>query len=198
MKLFRKSNPVLKGSMQLIETGIGGLFEIIPVVHTDNRGWFFEFFKKSEFAKAGITDAFTQENISFSKKGVVRGLHFQLPPYQQAKLVSVLHGRVFDVAVDLRKGSSTFGKWHACELNAQKHNMLMVPEGFAHGFAALEDSLFIYKSSSSYQPSAEAGIIWNDPRLTITWPFSNPILSNKDSHLPTLDELLRKSVISPD
>lgn len=184
--------------MQIVETGIGGLLEIQPVIYSDNRGWFFEFFKKNEFAKAGITDAFTQENISFSKKGVVRGLHFQLPPYQQAKLVSVLQGKVLDVVVDLRKGSSTFGKWHTCVLDSDKHNMLMVPEGFAHGFAALDDSLFIYKSTSFYQPAAEAGIIWNDPHLEIPWPFTNPILSAKDSNLPTLDELLRKSVISRD
>ncbi|QOI96044.1 MAG: dTDP-4-dehydrorhamnose 3,5-epimerase [Flammeovirgaceae bacterium] len=184
--------------MQIIETEIGGLLEIIPVVYTDNRGWFYEFFKKNEFAKAGITYAFTQENISFSKKGVVRGLHFQVAPYQQVKLVSVLQGKVLDVAVDLRKGSSTFGKWHTCVLDSDKHNMVLVPEGFAHGFAALEDSLFIYKSTSVYQPSAEAGIIWNDPQLGIPWPFADPTLSAKDSNLPTLDELLRKSVISRD
>ena len=184
--------------MQVRETGIGGLLEIIPVIYTDNRGWFFEFFKKNEFAKAGITDVFTQENISFSKKGVIRGMHFQLAPYGQAKLVSVLQGKVLDVAVDLRKGSSTFGKWHSCTLDSEHHNMLMVPEGFAHGFAALEDSLFIYKSTSAYHPASEAGILWNDPQLGIPWPFANPILSEKDSNLPTLDELLRKSVISRD
>lgn len=184
--------------MLIRETGIGGLLEIIPVVYTDNRGWFFEFFKKNEFAKAGITDVFIQENISFSRKGVVRGMHFQLAPYQQAKLVSVLQGKVLDVVVDLRKGSSTFGKWHCCTLDSEQHNMLMVPQGFAHGFAALEDSLFIYKSTSTYQPAFEAGIIWNDPQLGIPWPFTSPILSVKDSNLPTLDELLRKSVISRD
>ncbi|MCK6616412.1 MAG: dTDP-4-dehydrorhamnose 3,5-epimerase [Cyclobacteriaceae bacterium] len=184
--------------MQIVETGIGGLIEIIPVVYNDNRGWFFEFYKKNEFAKAGITNSFTQENLSFSKKNVVRGLHMQLPPYQQVKLVSVLQGKVLDVVVDLRKGSSTFGKWHTCILDSSKHNMILVPEGFAHGFAALEDSLFIYKSTSMYQPAAETGIIWNDPQLAIPWPFTDPILSVKDSNLPTLEELLRKSVISRD
>lgn len=182
--------------MQIIETGIGGLIEIIPAVFRDNRGWFFEFFKRNEFARLGITDVFTQENISFSKQGVIRGLHFQLPPYQQAKLVSVLQGKVLDVVVDLRKGSSTFGKTHTCVLDSEKHNMLMVPEGFAHGFAALQDSLFIYKSTSGYQPSFEAGIIWNDPKLAIAWPFADPVLSEKDRNLPTLNELLGKSVIS--
>ncbi len=182
--------------MQILETGIGGLIEIIPEVHTDNRGWFFELFKKNDFAKAGITENFTQENISFSKKGVVRGLHFQRAPHQQAKLVCVLQGNVQDVVVDLRKGSSTFGKWHSCTLDSHRHNMLLVPEGFAHGFAALDDSLFIYKSTSSYQPASEAGIIWNDPQLAIPWPFDNPILSAKDSNLPTLADLLGKSVIS--
>lgn len=184
--------------MQIIETGIGGLIEIIPVVYHDARGWFLEFFKKNEFSKVGITETFTQENLSFSKQGVIRGLHFQLPPHQQAKLVSVLQGKVLDVVVDLRKGSSTFGKWHSCMLDSEKHNMLMVPAGFAHGFAALEDSLFIYKSSSGYQPAAEAGIRWNDPDLAIEWPLTNPILSTKDNNLPTLAELLRKSVISRD
>jgi dTDP-4-dehydrorhamnose 3,5-epimerase len=184
--------------MQIIETGIGGLLEIIPAVYHDSRGWFLEFFKKNEFAKAGITETFTQENISFSKKGVIRGLHFQVPPHQQCKLVSVLHGRVLDVVVDLRKGSSTFGKLHSCLLDSDKHNMLLVPAGFAHGFAALEDSLFIYKSTSGYQPASEAGIRWNDPDLAIEWPFTTPVLSVKDSNLPSLAELLRKSVISRD
>lgn len=182
--------------MQVIKTDFEGLIEILPKVYTDERGWFFEFFKQSNFREIGITDVFTQENISFSRKGVVRGLHFQIAPFEQAKLVSVLSGAVLDVVVDLRSNSPTFGKTHSCLLTAEKHNILMVPAGFAHGFAALEESLFIYKTTSQYNPSAEQGIIWNDTYLNIQWPFDNPILSEKDRNLPTFDELLRKSVIS--
>lgn len=183
--------------MELIKTGIEGLLEIIPTVYHDKRGWFFEFYKEEPFQKLGITYKFTQENISFSQKGVIRGLHFQLPPWQQAKLVSVLSGKVVDIVVDLRKGSPTFGKSHTCVLDSEKHNLLMVPEGFAHGFAALDDSLFLYKSSNIYNRDFESGIRWNDSSLNIQWPFDNPILSDKDQLLPTFQELLRKSVISP-
>lgn len=182
--------------MQVVKTGIDGLIEIIPQVYQDNRGWFFEFFKRSAFREMGITENFEQENISFSRKGVIRGMHFQIAPFEQAKLVSVLSGAVLDVVVDLRTNSPTFGKVHTCLLTAEKHNILMVPAGFAHGFAAIEDSLFIYKTNAEYNPAAEQGIIWNDPQLNIPWPFTNPILSAKDRNLPTLDELLRKSVIS--
>jgi len=182
--------------MQIIKTGIEGLLEIVPEIYHDNRGWFFEFYKEKLFHRQGIEYEFTQENISFSKKGVIRGLHFQLQPWQQAKLVSVLSGKVVDVVVDLRRGSVTFGKTHACVLDAERHNLLMVPEGFAHGFAALEDSLFLYKSSNAYNRDFESGIVWNDPHLNIQWPFTNPVLSEKDQKLTTFHELLRKSVIS--
>ena len=184
--------------MQVVETGIKGLLEIIPDVFQDDRGWFFEFYKDEVFQQAGIHYKFGQENISFSHKGVVRGLHFQRPPHEQAKLVSVLKGKVLDVVVDVRKGSLTFGKTYSCVLDSERHNMLMIPEGFAHGFAALEDSLFIYKSSNLYHKSSEGGIIWNDPQLNISWPFPNPVLSEKDRNLPTFEELLRKSLISQD
>jgi dTDP-4-dehydrorhamnose 3,5-epimerase len=184
--------------MQVLETGFEGLLEIIPNVYRDSRGWFFEFYKNEVFQQAGIGYRFSQENISFSRKGVVRGLHFQLAPYEQAKLVSVLSGKVLDVVVDLRKGSPTFGKSYTCELDGERHNLLMVPEGFAHGFAALEDSLFMYKTSNLYNREAECGIRWNDPALNINWPFADPVLSDKDRLLPTFDELLRKSLISRD
>jgi len=182
--------------MQIIETGLKGLVEIIPDIYHDSRGWFYEFYKNEVFHQAGITYSFSQENISFSKKGVVRGMHFQLPPYEQAKLVSVLQGKVLDVVVDLRKGSETFGKVHTCELDGEKHNMLMVPEGFAHGFAALEDSLFLYKSSNLYNREAECGIRWDDVTLNIQWPINEPTLSDKDLNLPSFEELLGKSLIS--
>ena len=183
--------------MQIIETGIEGLVEIIPDIYRDERGWFYEFFNEKTFQQAGINTRFVQENSSFSKKGVVRGLHFQQAPFAQGKLVTILDGEALDVAVDLRKGSKTFLQVYYCTLNSDKRNMLMVPEGFAHGFAALRDTIFYYKCTNFYNRSAESGIVWNDPQLNIKWPFDNPALSEKDSKLPTLEELLRNSVISP-
>lgn len=184
--------------MQVVKTGIKDLVEILPAVYQDDRGWFMEFYKEDSYQPAGIRYRFTQENLSFSKKGVVRGLHFQRAPYEQAKLVSVLQGKVLDVVVDLRKGSETFGEVFTCVLDSERRNMLMVPEGFAHGFAALEDSLFIYKTSNAYNRQSECGIVWNDPDLKINWPFADPILSDKDRNLTTLSELLEKSLISRD
>jgi dTDP-4-dehydrorhamnose 3,5-epimerase len=182
--------------MQIKETGIEGLIEIIPAIFPDNRGWFYEFFNKNTFEKAGITSHFVQENTSFSKKGVIRGLHFQREPYAQGKLVTVLNGKAMDVVVDLRKDSRTFGKVYYCLLESEKRNMLMVPEGFAHGFAAMEDTLFYYKCTNFYNKSSEVGVAWNDPQLKIEWPVENPIVSEKDKALPTLAELVGKSVIS--
>ena len=151
--------------MQIINTEFEGLLEIIPEIYLDPRGWFFEFYKDEKFIEAGIDYTFGQENISFSRKGVIRGLHFQHPPNEQAKMVSVLSGKVLDVVVDLRKNSKSFGKFHTCLLDSEKHNLLMVPEGFAHGFAALEDSIFIYKSSHVYRKESEGGILWNPSAL---------------------------------
>ncbi|MEQ8424324.1 MAG: dTDP-4-dehydrorhamnose 3,5-epimerase [Cyclobacteriaceae bacterium] len=183
--------------MQIKSTPISGLLEIIPKVHSDPRGWFLELFKEESFKQVSPAIKFVQENLSFSQKGVLRGLHLQLPPFQQAKLVTVISGRVLDIVVDLRKGSTTFGESFRLELSGMQHNILLVPEGFAHGFVALEDSYFYYKCSSVYNPGSETGIIWNDAQLKIDWGIDNPILSEKDTVLPTLDELLRKSVISP-
>lgn len=182
--------------MEVIKTPIDGLVEIIPTVYPDSRGWFFEFYKEETFHQAGIHYQFPQENQSFSHKGVVRGLHMQLAPYAQAKLVTVISGAVLDVVVDLRQGSATFGQTYACRLEASRHNMLMVPEGFAHGFSALEDSVFFYKCSNVHHKASEQGIVWNDPQLKIDWQVADPIISEKDRQLPTLDELIRKSVIS--
>ncbi|MBL7857233.1 MAG: dTDP-4-dehydrorhamnose 3,5-epimerase [Cyclobacteriaceae bacterium] len=182
--------------MEVKQTGIEGLVEIIPDVYPDSRGWFLEFYKESAFHTHGITQRFIQDNQSFTKKGVIRGLHMQLEPYAQAKLVYVISGKVLDVVVDLRRNSKTFGKVFYCELDGEKHNLLFVPEGFAHGFAALEDSIFFYKCSSLYNQQSETGIIWNDKDLKIDWQIENPILSGKDLQLPTFDELLRKSLIS--
>jgi dTDP-4-dehydrorhamnose 3,5-epimerase len=182
--------------MEIKETGFEGLVEILPTVYTDSRGWFSEFYKEENFQARGIRTKFVQENQSYSKKGVIRGLHLQLEPNAQAKLVTVLAGKVLDVVVDLRKGSPTFAKVYYCVLDGESKKSLMVPEGFAHGFAALEDSIFFYKCSSSYNRNAETGIVWNDPELNIEWQIRNPILSAKDEQLPSLSELLRKSVIS--
>ena len=182
--------------MQIIQTPLEGLVEIVPTLFLDERGWFYESFKKERFHQAGISYDFVQENQSFSRKGVVRGLHFQREPFAQAKLASVLYGRVLDVVLDIRPGSPTFGHVYSCILDSEKRNMLMVPEGFAHGFSALEDSIFFYKCSQTYNKEAEGGILWNDPTLKIDWKVENPVVSPKDQQLPTFEEFLRKSVIS--
>lgn len=182
--------------MEVKQTGIDGLVEITPAVYQDDRGWFSELYRVDQFAKHGLNYTFVQDNQSFSKKGVIRGLHLQLAPHAQAKLVAVLSGKVLDVVVDLRPGSKTFGKVHYCYLDGNIRNMLMVPDGFAHGFAALEDSIFFYKCTNLHHRESEVGIRWNDPSLAIDWATPNPIISEKDRNHPSLEELLRKSVIS--
>lgn len=184
--------------MKIITTGFDGLVELIPARFTDDRGWFTETYRKSSLAEAGILCDFPQDNLSLSRKGVLRGLHFQKAPFAQAKLVRVLSGRVLDVVVDLRASSNSFGKHFRCELSAETGNMLFVPEGFAHGFRALEDSLFSYKCSSEYHPAADCGIRWSDPQLGIDWGLTAgevPVVSSKDQGLPgwdsIKDELLR-------
>lgn len=182
--------------MQIKETGFEGLIEIMPAIYHDERGWFYEFYKESAFRDHGITTQFVQENQSFSRQGVLRGLHMQREPYAQAKLVTALSGKVLDVVVDMRKGSTTFTKVYYCLLESEKRNMLLVPEGFAHGFVALEDSTFFYKCSNLYNKQSETGLLWNDPDLNIDWPIKTPTVSEKDMELPTLKEFLRNSVTS--
>lgn len=182
--------------MQIRTTSFEGLIEIFPDVFEDDRGWFYEFYKEETFKKNHIHFSFVQENQSFSKKGVIRGLHFQHPPYAQAKLVTVLTGKVLDVVVDLRPTSKTFKQTYYCLLESSRRNMLMVPEGFAHGFAALEDSIFFYKCSNVYNRQSESGVRWNDPELNINWGIENPIISAKDSALPDLAALLENSLTS--
>lgn len=184
--------------MQVKTTGFDGLIEIFPTIFEDDRGWFYEFYKNDTFLKHGIEYDFVQENQSFSKKGVVRGLHFQRAPYGQAKLVTVLSGKVLDVVVDIRPTSPTFKQIYYCLLQSSDRNMLMIPDGFAHGFAALEDSIFFYKCSNVYNKESEAGIRWNDPELNIDWRVSDPIVSAKDAQLPVLAELIDSLVISQD
>jgi dTDP-4-dehydrorhamnose 3,5-epimerase len=182
--------------MQIKTTSFEGLIEIFPDVFADDRGWFYEFYKEETFSKNHLHYTFVQENQSFSKKGVIRGLHFQRPPYAQAKLVTALTGKVLDVVVDLRPTSKTFKQKYYCLLESSKRNMLLIPEGFAHGFAALEDSIFFYKCSNAYNRASEAGIRWDDPDLKIEWRVENPIISGKDSELPPLAALLENSLIS--
>ena len=154
---------------------------------SDERGFFMEGFKESVFTENGIKTKFVQDNFSHSVKGVLRGLHYQKDPKSQAKLVRATSGEIFDVAVDIRKGSSTYGKWVGQVLSSQNHNLLYVPGGFAHGFCVLSNTAdVLYKTSSEYYPEHERGIIWNDPDLSIKWPTNNPIVIPKDLQLPTL------------
>ncbi len=171
--------------MKIIETGFEGLYEVEPSVFGDERGYFFESFRRNTFRELGIEEDFVQDNESFSVKGTLRGLHYQAAPYAQAKLVRVSKGKVLDVAVDIRKDSPTFGKHHTVLLEASRHNMFLVPAGFAHGFLALEDSVFSYKCSNYYNKASEGGILWNDTALGINWQVSDPIVSEKDQVLAT-------------
>ena len=157
---------------------------IKPKIFPDERGFFMEFFKASDFTDAGLPAYFVQENVSYSQKGVIRGLHFQKEPQAQAKLVSVIKGVIWDVAVDIRRESPNFLQWVAVELSDENHHMLYIPSGFAHGFAALSNAHVIYKCSNEYNPLLDAGIRWNDPDINIQWPLDKPILSGKDAVLP--------------
>ncbi|MDE1843650.1 MAG: dTDP-4-dehydrorhamnose 3,5-epimerase [Thaumarchaeota archaeon] len=153
----------------------------------DERGFFMESYKESIFTVNGVKARFVQDNYSHSIKGVLRGLHYQKDPKAQAKLVMAITGEIFDVAVDIRKGSPTYGKWVGEVLSDTNHRMLYVPEGFAHGFCVTSDKAdVLYKVSSEYSPDHEKGILWNDPDLSIKWPTSNPIMTKKDLELPNL------------
>lgn len=155
----------------------------------DLRGFFMETYKKSEFIANGISDRFVQDNFSHSQRGVLRGLHFQKPPVAQAKLVMVFSGEVFDVAVDIRKGSPTFGKWTGAILSAERTEMLYIPVGFAHGFCVISETAdFTYKVSAEYSPENEGGIAWNDPVIGIKWPVATPKLSDRDKNMPFLKD----------
>lgn len=177
--------------MNIILTEIEGLVVVEPKVFGDSRGYFFEVFNEGEFAEKVGPVHFVQDNESKSRYGVVRGLHFQKGEHAQAKLVRVVNGAVWDVAVDLRPGSPTFGKWHGEELTGENHRMMFIPRGFAHGFSVLsEEVVFQYKCDNLYCPSAEGAIAWNDPTLAIDWrlPEADVILSEKDKHHPFLYE----------
>lgn len=169
---------------------IKGPIEIIPTIFEDDRGYFFESYNDEVFKKINIIKNFKQDNQSFSKKGVVRGLHLQKPPFEQAKLVRVLSGRVLDVIVDIRNNSETYGQYLTVELSSKNNNMLYIPEGFAHGFVALEESIFSYKCSNIYNKESELGINPFDGTLKINWNVENPIVSEKDLKLPYFNDFI--------
>lgn len=179
--------------MNVLRTDIEGVLIIEPTVHGDSRGYFMESFSQRDFAaQTGLEVRFVQDNESRSRRGVLRGFHFQREPHAQAKLVRVVSGRVLDVAVDIRPESPTFGKYVAVELSGDNHRQMFIPKGFAHGYVTLEeDTVFQYKCDEFYHPECEDGIAWNDPRIAIRWPLaeSEIILSEKDSNRPTLSEL---------
>lgn len=175
--------------MPFIETGLPGLVVFEPKVFEDSRGYFFESYNENTFAAQGITTRFVQDNQSRSSFGVIRGLHYQLSPHAQSKLVRVLTGKILDVAVDIRKGSPTYGKVCAVELSAENKKQLFLPKGFAHGFSVLSETAeVLYKCDGFYNKESEGGIIYNDPALQIDWQVSvdKAIVSDKDVVLPTL------------
>lgn len=173
--------------IELIDEPLPDLLIIKPKVFKDERGFFLETWQKIKNQKIGLDQDFVQENWSRSTFGILRGLHFQVK-HPQGKLVSVHNGKVFDVAVDLRKESKTYGKWYGLELSDENHLQMYVPPGFAHGFCVLSDVAdFVYKCTDYYNPSDESGIIWNDTSLNIKWPIKNPIISDKDSRLSTFN-----------
>jgi dTDP-4-dehydrorhamnose 3,5-epimerase len=176
--------------MKFVELNISGLYLIEPTVYKDERGYFYETFRADLFReKTGFLGDFIQDNESFSYKNVLRGLHFQNPPFAQAKLVRVVQGEVLDVAVDLRKDSPTYGKHEIVRLSAENKRIFFIPEGFAHGFLTVSDTaVFSYKCSQLYAPNHEGGLLWNDPDLDIDWTTNNPIISSKDADLMNFDK----------
>lgn len=183
--------------MNFVPTPLQGLLILEPRVFEDSRGYFYESYNKSEFVEAGITAEFVQDNQSYSQKGSLRGLHFQKPPHAQAKIVRVTNGEVFDVAVDLRSDSPTFGKWFGLYLSGENKKMLYIPVGFAHGFCVTsETAVFCYKCSDLYSQADEDGILYNDPDLNIEWPLpTNELnLSEKDTVLKTFEQIKKEVV----
>ncbi|GLC29734.1 dTDP-4-dehydrorhamnose 3,5-epimerase [Clostridium omnivorum] len=180
------------GQFKFTETEIDGVFIIEPAVFGDHRGYFMETYNYEDFKKAGLDMVFVQDNQSKSKKGVLRGLHFQ-NPHSQGKLVRVISGKVFDVAVDLRKNSKTYGKWTGEILSAENKKQFYVPQGFAHGFLVLsEEAEFVYKCTDFYHPECEGSILWNDPQIGIEWPvegIDEILLSEKDKNAKSLKDM---------
>ena len=172
--------------MKVTETNLPGVLLLEPKIMRDHRGYFMETFHAQRYLEAGITMPFVQDNFSRSVRGTLRGLHYQ-EPRPQGKLVQVLTGAVYDVAVDIRRGSPTFGKWYGAELTDENNLQLWIPPGFAHGFCVLSDSAdFHYKCTDVYAPEGDRGILWNDPEIGIPWPAIDPLLSKKDAQAPRL------------
>jgi len=181
--------------LEVINEPLPGLLLIKPKVFKDERGFFLETWQKERYIDIGVKDDFVQDNWSRSKKGVLRGLHFQ-KRNPQGKLVSVRSGSVFDVAVDIRSDSPTFGQWYGEVLNEENNYQLYVPPGFAHGFSVITNTVdFVYKCTSYYDPNDEGGIIWSDKKLNIDWLNDNPIVSDKDKSLPSFNELIELGII---
>ena len=177
--------------MTIKETPLKGLVIIDPKVIKDDRGYFFESFRKSILTDRGFDLEFVQDNESLSNKGTVRGLHLQAPPFGQDKLLRVVRGSIYDVVVDVRKDSNTFGHSYGIELSGSNNLLFFIPQGFAHGFCCLEDETIVqYKCSNYYNRDSEMGVSWNDPELQINWPIDNPIVSDKDQTHPPLAEFV--------
>jgi dTDP-4-dehydrorhamnose 3,5-epimerase len=174
---------------QFTRLDIPDVLLIEPRTFEDQRGFFMETYKRSEFAANGLSGEFVQSNYSHSTRGTLRGLHYQKHPQAQGKLVMALRGKIFDVAVDIRRGSPTYGRWVGAVLSDENFHMLYVPEGFAHGFCVLSDEVdLIYQVTAEYAPQTERGIVWNDPTIGIQWPIAEPMLSPRDVQLPLLQE----------
>jgi dTDP-4-dehydrorhamnose 3,5-epimerase len=182
--------------MNVIKTALDGVMIVEPDVFADERGFFMETFEEKRYQEAlGITERFVQDNLSMSKKGVLRGLHYQAPPFGQGKLMSVLSGKVLDVAVDIRSGSPTFGQHTTVELSGENHRQFFVPAGFAHGFVVLSDeAIFSYKCTNAYSKEHDRGIRWNDPDLGIDWSIVNPIVSEKDQKHPLFSDVPKEYI----
>ncbi len=176
--------------MEIEKTNLLELLLLKPKVFKDHRGFFLESYSERTFSENGIAVQFLQDNHAMSvQKGVLRGLHFQLPPYTQTKLIRVTRGAVYDVAVDLRKNSQTYGKWQGFKISAENFHMLYIPRGFAHGYCTTEENTeFVYKCDNFYAPDYDVTIKWDDPELQIDWPVGHPILSEKDAHAPLFKE----------
>lgn len=180
--------------MQIETTALPGVLVITPRVIRDPRGFFLESYNAETWRKEGITTTFVQDNHSLSAHGTLRGLHFQLPPAAQAKILRVVRGAVWDVAVDIRVGSPTFGRWVGVELTAENFRQLYIPTGFAHGFCVLSDEAeILYKTSEVYSPAHERGIAWNDRQLAVAWPIAKPLLSDRDRRAPSLADYLAET-----
>ncbi len=184
--------------MDIVEVPIEGVLIVEPRVFEDKRGFFMETYHQDRYQECGISQIFAQDNLSFSVKNTLRGLHFQVR-HPQAKLIQVICGEIFDVAVDIRPESPTFGNWTGIRLSGQNKRQLFISEGFAHGFCVLSETVhFLYKCSDVYMPDDEGGILWSDPEIGIDWPVDDPILSHKDEEHPLLSDLRPEQLFAPE